>query len=199
MRMMRRTCWCLISIIAAAGCDAQAPGDYQGEPLATIRGTVRNEATAPPDGAELVLRWHHESEADQDEPVYEAIEVAGVFPASFSLDIFEPPPESTFGRLDGPDDSPSRHLVAEALIEIYPEGTSEYVRANAISWEERHFVQYAPEAVPGDEIELGLDIPQGISLIELGPQGALVSPADTPLEIRLVDDTGELRDPLDDV
>jgi hypothetical protein len=196
--LMRWTWWCLVPMLAPA-CDAQAPGDYPCEPLATIRGTVRNEATSPPPSAELVLRWHHETEADVDEPVYEAIEVDGVFPASFSLDIFVPPPEQTFGHLDGPDDSPSQHRVALAVIEIYPEGTTRYVRENAISWEERHFVQYAPDDVPGDQVELGLDIPRGFSLIEHGPEGAQVSSSDTPLEIRLVDDAGELHDPLDDV
>jgi hypothetical protein len=195
---MRCPWWCLVSMLAPA-CDAQVPGDYPGQPLATIRGTVRNEATSPPESAKLVLRWHFENEADQDQPVYEAIEVDGVFPASFSLDIFVPPPERTFGRLDGLDDSPSEHRVALAVIEIYPEATTRYVRENAISWEERHFVQYAPEDVPGDQVELGLDIPRGFSLIEHGPDGALVSPSDTPLEIRLVDDADELRDPLDDV
>jgi hypothetical protein len=195
---MRCTWWCLIPMLAPA-CDAQVPGDYPGERLATIRGTVRNEATSPPGAAELVMRWHHENEADEDEPVYEAVEVAGVFPAAFALDIFEPPPEQTFLHLDGLDDAESRHRVAMAVIEIYPEGTTEYARENAISWEEWHFVQYAPEDVPGDEVELGLDIPQGFSLIQQGPEGALVTPADTPLEIRLVDDPDELHDPLDDV
>jgi hypothetical protein len=198
MKMSIRVSW-MVLLALLIGCEAQVPGGYQGESLATIRGTVRNEASDPPEGAELVMRWHYEDEEDRDAPVYESIEVAGEFPAAFRLDIFEPPPERTFGRLDGPDDNPSRYRVAVAAVEIYPEGTTVYVRENAISWEERHFVQYAPEGVPGEEIERGVDIPQGFSLVELTPEGPVERPIDTRLEIRLVDDTGELHDPFDDV
>jgi hypothetical protein len=186
------------------GGEPEPPGEDMEEPgeepaLATIRGVIQNEASDPPAGAQLVLRWHHENEDDLDEPVYESVEVSGDFPADFTLELFEAPPDRTWGRLDGIDDNPSDHRVAQAALELYPEDATEYERANALSWEEWHFVQYAPEAVPGDEVELGVDIPQGFSLIEHTADGPVISPIDTSLEIRLVDDTGVLHDPFDDV
>jgi hypothetical protein len=196
----------LALLVACAADDAARPEggdpiDESGDGLAALRGTIEDETSGALEDidAMLVLRWHYENEQDADEPVYEEVAVSGELPAEFTLDIVEAPPERTWGTLDGPDDNPSEHRVARAALELYAAGTTEFDRENAISWEEWHFVQYAPGAIPAGEVEIGVDIPQGFSLIEHTEDGPVISPIETPLEIRLVDDTDDLHDPFDDV
>ena len=198
---MKRTLT-LLSVIAAAGCDSQAPSDYQGDVLGTIQGTIRNQAASAPGAAEVVLLWHYETPDDQEVPVAMKTEVEGGFPASFTLDLFEPPPEETYGRLDGLDDNPSEHRAGIAMVFVFaegqaPEGSTEYDFEGSLSWEERYIVTYAPVAIPADQIEMGIDIAAGYGLLDF-QDGARYSPIDTPLEIRLVDDKSELGKPLGD-
>ena len=198
---MKRTLTLLV-VAAAAGCDSQAPSDYQGDALGTIHGTIRNQAASAPGAAEVVLLWHLETEDDQEVPVAVRTEVEGSFPASFTLDLFEPPPEETYGQLDGLNDNPSEHRAAMAMIFVFdegqaPDGSTDYDFETSLSWEERYIVTYAPEAVPADEIEMGIDIPAGYGLMDF-QDGARYSPIDTPVEIRLVDDKSELGTPFGD-
>jgi hypothetical protein len=197
-----------IPLALLVACAADDPAEQGGDPidepgdgLAAVQGTIEDATSDAPEDIDaiLVLRWHHENEEDVDEPIYEEVAVSGELPADFTLDIAAAPPEATWATLDGPDDNPSDHRVAQAALELYPAGTTEFDRDNAISWEEWHFVQYAPAAIPADQVELGVDIPQGFSLIEHTEDGPVVSTIDTPLEIRLVDDTDSLHDPFDDV
>lgn len=180
-----------------AGCDSQAPPDYRGEPLGTIRGTIIDASSNPPEAPQVVLLWHHEDEEDRDAPVGVETQVSGDFPASFRLDLFEPPPEDTLGALDGLDDNPGPYRVAEAYLMVYPQGTTEYTydRAGALSWEERYTVIYAAEDVPAGEVEWGVDVPRGYSLKRSTLDGIEIAPIDTPLQLRLVDDTGILCTP----
>lgn len=88
---------CAALASALLGCSAQVDGEYQGEPLATIRGTVTStrgalEADQPVVAAVL---WYVQTPADQIEPKFvgDRVSVRGSFPANFTLDIFNPPPK----------------------------------------------------------------------------------------------------------
>lgn len=92
--------------LAASACDAQNDGAYQGEPLATIRGTIVNELPGIPPDAELAVVW--------DVPAYspttgkleglagrvaEKATVTPTFPSNFQFDIhLPPPPDAVFER-----------------------------------------------------------------------------------------------------
>jgi hypothetical protein len=200
--MIRPRLLLVAALAATAACDAQAPAAYEGDALGTIQGTIRNEAADAPSAAEVVLLWHAESEDDAEVPVAVKTEVEGSFPASFSLDLFEPAPDEALGALDGPDDNPGDYDAAIATILVYdpadaPEGTTTYDFESAISWEERHLVVYAPVAVPAAATESGVAVPAGFSLLDL-TDGETYSPIDTPLEIRLVDDKSVLGFPYGD-
>ena len=72
--------------LALAACDAQAPADYRGEPLGSVRGGIEAEGALEGDAA--LLWWTPGGGAIVRTP----LQVRGEFPAGFSIDLFEPPP-----------------------------------------------------------------------------------------------------------
>ena len=89
--------WAWVALASAlSGCSAQVDSDYQGEPLATIRGTVALKSGAL-DGDRPVnaaILWVYQDSANQYQPKYvgDRISVRGSFPANFTLDVYTPPP-----------------------------------------------------------------------------------------------------------
>jgi hypothetical protein len=105
-----------------AGCTDLASGDYDGEPLVTVHGVVTNpqaltfDATAD---TKAYLLW-----SASDAVVRAAeVDVAPTFPASFSIDVFQPPPEQAFLD-DGAGHSMAMGIVAfmtDAQLATYTE------------------------------------------------------------------------------
>lgn len=89
---------CAALASALSGCSAQVDGAYQGEPLATIRGTVTSTRGALASDRPVVaaVLWYLEPSPGEVEPKFigERVAVRGSFPASFTLDIYNPPPRS---------------------------------------------------------------------------------------------------------
>ncbi len=75
-------------------CDPQADGEYQGEALFELSGTVTNDREEAPDSAEVTLVWEVTS-GSPDTVVAEGVPVTGEFPASFHLELLEPPSEDS--------------------------------------------------------------------------------------------------------
>jgi hypothetical protein len=76
---------------AYMGCSAQAEPDYQGEPLATVFGTVVT-TDAPPSGEiEAALLWNSNVPSDLSLRIA-STRVRGSFPAAFTLEVLAPPP-----------------------------------------------------------------------------------------------------------
>lgn len=79
----------LASLVA---CDAQVDENYQGEPFATISGTIVDERSAPVEGdVEVGLLWHGK-DGDNYGFSGQAVAVSAHFPASFTLYLHAPPP-----------------------------------------------------------------------------------------------------------
>ena len=92
-----------LALLVGAGCDAHTGSDYQGEPLATLNGEVRLERDSPPPSDEIEVFYQnygdYVSAKEETGPgdlmqfaIVESIPVTGDYPASFTLDLFEPPP-----------------------------------------------------------------------------------------------------------
>jgi hypothetical protein len=81
--------------VASLGCSAQVEPDYEGEPLATIQGTVVTGDAPPIDDMEAALVWSTSTEPGIDVFVVGRTRVTGAFPARFTLDVLEPPPAGT--------------------------------------------------------------------------------------------------------
>jgi hypothetical protein len=108
----------LAALHAIAGCDAQAPDDYRGEPLLSITGKVElalnREDRAGLKPALVFVRDGVLRIVD--------VEVSGEFPAEFTLDVYEPPPEELIAKWssEGP-------RLVPALIGAVPEDHPEEI------------------------------------------------------------------------
>ena len=81
-------------LLAACG-DPQVGSDYPGEALLTVQGTITNELDEAPAGPiDAVLVWNIEKQGDGTENFPVRATAVGSFPASFTLSVHEPPPES---------------------------------------------------------------------------------------------------------
>jgi hypothetical protein len=97
--MRRSALTYLFLFVLPAACGDQAPADYQGEPLAVLQGTLYSGLAEPLPAADLVLGWPDESKIQGNAvPIstFQRVELAPTFPASFSAEIFQPPPETAY-------------------------------------------------------------------------------------------------------
>jgi hypothetical protein len=101
---MKRNALTLPVLLAAqflAGCDSQAGTDYRGEPLLSINGSVVIENQNPPENLVPALAFINYETRSLD---FAEVEVAGEFPAQFTLDVFEPPPAGALFDSEDPGD-----------------------------------------------------------------------------------------------
>jgi hypothetical protein len=91
----------MVTLLAAtllAGCDAQAGGDYNGEPLAVLKGTVQNQSGVPPaQQIDAALLWHAHGSTSLDS-IMDAtpVSIEKLFPAIFIITIYLPAPAVAF-------------------------------------------------------------------------------------------------------
>jgi hypothetical protein len=202
--MTRKNCLlggalCVLGAIPMSACDGQAQSDFPGDSLGTLQGTIRSEATLPPASSDVVLLWRTESEPDVEVLSGHKVTVQGEFPASFTLDLYEPPPDETMHFVDAEPDVSSEYRISASRIDVYPAGTTEYGDENALSWEEHHLVVYAEQEIPaGATVFSDAVVPAGYGLFDPKKSGNVVVPIDTAIEIRLVDDTSVLASPYYD-
>ncbi len=77
--------------VISAGCSSQATDDYQGEPLAVVRGQITGASTASADAALLWSKLGGETLGSSTR-----VTVKGAFPQKFTLAIMDPPPDAAF-------------------------------------------------------------------------------------------------------
>ena len=109
MRSISRPGAVLIALAPLAGCGAMADGEYQGESLMRIEGSiVSSEANLP--AMDVALLWQIAPDAQGCDRVSDGVArvtTEGTFPAAFRLVVTQPPPAAAFTG-----DSP----VAEAYV-----------------------------------------------------------------------------------
>ena len=138
LQMTTRSLGCLTLAVAAAACDPHQAPDYQGEALATLRGEVRLEREAPLPSDKIEVFYQNYTDYVAPEPpaedfvrfaIVETVTVTGDYPASFTLDLFEPPPVEalTDFTVDG---NPDERRVGLAVIASSYD-CNEVVRAGA--------------------------------------------------------------------
>ena len=139
----------LLAVVLAA-CDSQVDSDHQGTPLAKIGGSVRNVRTQPiVGGAEVAVVWNNSS-GSPDLYGSDSVDVAGSFPAQFTLSIFEPPDDYLLNDWQGVK-------VGVAYIIAGTPGTDYSNETGMLGMEENHLLVYVPQAVPaGSEASIVL-------------------------------------------
>jgi hypothetical protein len=95
---MRATWWAAAALLV--GCDGQTGIDYNGQPLAVLMGTVKNQSGIPP--AQMIdaaLLWHaHGSTSPDTIRSATPVMVEKVFPGQFTITIYLPPPAAAFSQ-----------------------------------------------------------------------------------------------------
>lgn len=83
-----------------AASDGQAGVDYNGQPLAVLKGTVQNQSGIPP--AQMIdaaLLWHAHGSTSPDSIMSATpVMVEKVFPGQFTITIYLPPPAAAFSQ-----------------------------------------------------------------------------------------------------
>lgn len=82
-----------IALLTAAGCDSQFSPAYTGESLLTITGSVE---LAQERRKELIIPALAFSTPDEGKVTIREVDVRGEFPSNFRLDVYQPPPRSTY-------------------------------------------------------------------------------------------------------
>jgi hypothetical protein len=134
----------LFALASLAACSSQVDGDHQGDALATVKGSVRNARTMTVPSAEVALVWVNSS-GSPDLVGGDAVDVAGNFPAEFSLSIYTPPAAELINNWNGVG-------VGVAYIVAGAEGLDytdeEALEEGLLGMDVDHLLVYLPAAVP---------------------------------------------------
>ncbi|WP_437544109.1 hypothetical protein WME97_34915 [Sorangium sp. So ce367] len=135
-------------LLAACG-DPQVGSDYPGEALLTVRGTIANELDEAPAGpVDAVLVWNIEQVGSGNENFPVRATAVGSFPASFTLSIHEPPPESGLNDLSevGLEDT----RVGIGIIVAAPSGVYADSESSWLGVDEHHVIVYVESEMDED-------------------------------------------------
>jgi hypothetical protein len=159
----------LTLVLTLAACDAQNDGQYNGEPLLTLTGTVESHATTVPAGVDLVVAYLVPP-ADPDDSFClfdaaaafdagqtpdldcrftnlapERVEVTGQFPAAFQFTLNQPPPAGALV-----DTASGKAAMAE--IFAVRRGSAGDLRLGDLVGYSRYFLAYTDAAVDAAKV-----------------------------------------------
>jgi hypothetical protein len=162
-------CW-----LAVQACGSAADPTYQGERLAFVTGNIVSQMTQPPDDCDVILAWEV-SASSPDYAVYQRVNVTGGFPASFLIDICEPPAEEALNDLTQDGQHPDESRIGVAHIAVVKTGATlddeenmtEVVLGGA---EDQMLVYVESDIQPGTYSErlLGGCHPAGFYIVDVG-------------------------------
>ena len=110
-----------LALTIPAACAPQVGDDYKGEPLASLRGVVLNQLDRSVGPLEAVLVWANGS-GEPDTITGDRVAVEGDFPASFRLDMYQPPEEAALNDFTIGGEYPEESRIGVAYITALPEG-----------------------------------------------------------------------------
>ena len=135
----------VLALVSLSACSAQVDADHQGEPLATISGTVSSTRSAPTSGCEVTALWVNSS-TSPDTWGADSVAVEGNFPSNFKLSIYEPPADhllNDFEHGGGAVRFGVAYLVANAPGADFDKSDGGFLGADT-----EHLLVYVPEDVP---------------------------------------------------
>lgn len=88
--------WLAVALLT--GCDGQAGVDFNGQPLAVLKGTVNNQSGVPPaQQIDAALLWRARDPSSPDAIMGASpVMIEKLFPAQFTITIYLPAPEVAF-------------------------------------------------------------------------------------------------------
>jgi hypothetical protein len=125
------------TVLALVACSSQAGTTYLGEPLATLSGTIQSESDSAPTGPmDAALVWAQVNFSPNAQFIQsvdwvgESAPVVGQFPASFTLNVYQPPPTSVL--IDCA--SSSAHIAVAFVVAVPPGSVGQSVAGEAQDW-----------------------------------------------------------------
>lgn len=138
--------------LCVAACGSQADGDFQGEVLATLGGSLRSVRASPLPDPEVAVVWTQRSKMGGLVGA-EKVSASGLFP-QFTIEIFNPPPADILEELDG-------DLLAAAYVVV---GSVDTDYTSYTGWRgvdlDRMLVYLPQPTTPGSTLEGFLHGPQ---------------------------------------
>ncbi|MGH7283744.1 MAG: hypothetical protein ACRELY_19640 [Polyangiaceae bacterium] len=165
---------CAVLPLLALACSAQRDSGYRGESLLTISGTVQSTAGEPaPSSANASLVWaqlHVNSQGSATGTptlIGESVPVQGGFPESFTLNVYDPPPDSVLN----PIDATNVPHIGLAFITATSSGASGAFDAHSVlGTVDDYLVVYLNEDVPPNVIQsIKMSTTQGYHLLKKDP------------------------------
>lgn len=148
--------------LLAAACDPQATTDYAGEPMAQVRGVMSSAVTEVPDGLVPIIFWQGSSYGTQ-------VDVVVRFPSSFTLDLYQPPPDEALFDFPAMSDRPDEIRLGFGSIELLPFAVAEDGRY-PLGVAERHMLLYAEGDMAAGTLGadyVGAVLPAGYHLVKV--------------------------------
>lgn len=149
----------LATLTTITGCEGVNDGEYLGEALLSLEGTVTNQRSQTPNGAEVVLFWG----SSNDDTLYygETANVQGTFPASFTLDIFTPPPDAYLREIPGTNGNRAAGATISAwATDQVPSGATppfdvpeSGIIPGLLGLDVEHFLLYVEQDIPAGTVE----------------------------------------------
>jgi hypothetical protein len=154
------------------GCKAQVDSAYQGEPIATLRGSVVTQDQPVPSGISAGIIYIVDQSHPEPSYVGARTSVAGSYPANFTLNIYDPPPaeaewltENADGGVGLPDEAvPGQPLGIWTgyLVALSPSWTGPGVQpGDIVGVDTSHTLLYFDHDVPDTADLSSLDYKDG--------------------------------------
>jgi hypothetical protein len=154
-----------------AGCDAQAEKDYPGEPLVTLRGQVAGSPPLPP--LEAAMLWQRgPPPSTDDQELATRAPVESGFPATFTIRLYQPPPDAARRTLAAGEVRFARGNAAALPFGIAADNVSALPTAANPSYgvDVDHWVVHLDGDVPQNSLTawwLGAPLPAGYHLVRV--------------------------------
>lgn len=111
------------AVVGCVACDSQVTPGYEGEPLLVVRGSIGRVGGEQLDPTlQPAIGWY--VKGDDTHLRIEDVRVEGEFPANFTLELLEPPPDHVLMEADG------AQIAWGHIIAVQPDRPDEVAQAN---------------------------------------------------------------------
>lgn len=127
---MTKTMFILGSLASLAACGSMADPSYQGESMAKLTGTVRSQLGEVPSDVTAAIVWATAPFDETASPTTPfllsqasygtAVDVDGTFPSTFTLNVYEPPPDIAMSPDISTDPDHPLHIAMGRVFAVDP-------------------------------------------------------------------------------
>ncbi|HEY3587740.1 MAG TPA: hypothetical protein VGK85_11335, partial [Myxococcaceae bacterium] len=181
-RPVRRAGGAIGLVVAALmACDAQTDLGYLGEPMVTLQGRVESSGELPPLDAAMLWQLGPPPGTDDQDLTTRAPVTSG-FPATFTLRLYQPPPEAAFRELATGAPRWARANAAAVPSGLLPAQVPSLPTAftSSYTYDAAHWVIFLESDVPASSLTewwLGAALGKGYHLLRVSPLTACLTPA----------------------